>query len=152
MMCSLRSARVVPVLLVTAAAILACVLGGCASPPGVEVTNSSGRTLKVEYLGVRSDGTTELFSSGAFADGSTVTYKVEQSGTYGARVRFSLPEAPEDESSLVQLKLSDSKTRYYDLVYLSGRLLAREMQKGRLASGAEKTGDQRSRSTRDRRD
>lgn len=132
-------------------AIPAFVLGGCASPPGIEVTNSSGRTLKVEYLGVRGDGTTELFSSGSFANGSTATYKVEQEGTHGARVRFSLPDAPEDDASLVQLKLSDDKTRYYDIVYISGRLLAREMKKDRLMGGVEKTGDTRSRSTRDRR-
>lgn len=126
-------------------------LGGCANPPGIEISNSSGRALKVEYLGVRGDGSTELYSSGTVADGSLVTYKVEQQGTHGARIRFSLPEAPEDESSIVQLKLPDQKTRYYDLVYISGRLVAREQSKSLLDRGVEKRGDTSSRSTRDRR-
>ena len=115
--------------------LVAGVLGGCSTPPGVEVTNKTGQTLRVEYLGVKADGSTQVYSTGVFANNSNLHYKVEQEGTFGNQVRFSIPDAPLDDGSSVLLKLSEKSTRYYDLEYLSGRLYARELRKSRIDSG-----------------
>jgi hypothetical protein len=118
------------------------VLTGCASPAGVEVKNMTGQTLRVEYLTVNGDGSTKVYSTGVVASESLVTYKVDQAGGNGVRIRFSLPEAPQDESTALLLKLPDSQTRYYDLRYASGRLVAREQKKWRSesATASDKSG------------
>lgn len=126
--------------LAIAGLVVGVTLGGCVSPRGVEVANNTGRTVKVEYMTVKGDGTTTVYSEGIVSAGSNVTYKVEEEGTNGVRVRFSLPEAPEDSGSQVIMKMPDKQTRYFNLEYISGRLIAREQKKWRSDNQTEKSG------------
>lgn len=115
-------------------ACLAAMLGwlaGCASPAGVEVVNQTGQVINVEYLSVAGDGSTHAYSTGVVSKNGAVFYKVDASQGNGAKIRFSLPEAPMDEASAVTLKLPDERTRYFDLEYRSGKLIARERFLGR---------------------
>lgn len=114
---------------VSLAALVLCLgVGGCAMPPGVDVTNKTGEVLNVEYMVVKGDGSTTTYSKGVVSKGSNVTYKVDVSGSDGVRVRFSLPDAPVDDATSVLLKVPNNQTRYYDLEYISGRLVAREFK------------------------
>ena len=114
-------------------------LGGCVAPRGVDVNNNTGRTIKVEYMTVKADGSTQIYSEGMVSAASNVTYKVEEEGSNGVRIKFSLPEAPEDPGSQVILKMPENQTRYYNLEYISGRLVAREQKKWRNENQSEKS-------------
>lgn len=105
-------------------------LGGCETPAGIEARNNTGRTLKVEYISVSNVGDTRVHGEGVVAKDSTITYKIDQRDNPGNRVRFSVPELPMDEMTMVEVALPEKTTRVFDLRYSGGRLTAREEKKG----------------------
>ncbi|MBX3385752.1 MAG: hypothetical protein KF768_04195 [Phycisphaeraceae bacterium] len=117
---------------VTALLIASALFGGCTTPPGVDVMNNTGRTLNVEYMVVTADGSSQTYSRGVVSRNANVTFKVDQTDTNGARIRFSLPEAPDEPGNYVQLNLPEGQTKYYDLEYAGGRIVARERKKGQI--------------------
>ncbi len=126
---SLFARLTIPFLL--AAPLLA--LGGCESY-GLDVRNDTNQILKVEFLDVSSTGSTTVMGTSVLPKHAEFTHKLDDS-VYGngRRVRFILPDAsPEDEDlAAVDLKLPDTRTRYYNLEVVNGRLVARELVRGR---------------------
>lgn len=107
-------------------------LSGCAHPPGVDVMNKTGQTLNVEYMSVTSDGSAQTYSRGVVSNESNVLYRVDQTDNDGVRIRFSLPNAPEADGTFIVLNPPKNQTKYYDLEYTAGRLVARERKKGQI--------------------
>jgi hypothetical protein len=125
---------------IAAFGMIAAAMSGCmnSNTYGVDIQNKTGQNLRVEYLQVGSDGTTKVYSTGHLAPkgGFTNREPAPEQG-FGKRVRFSLPDRPpEDAGAHVELKLSEEKARYYDLVVTNGRLMAKEYVKGRTPTAS----------------
>lgn len=119
-------------LLAVAIALAAATLTGCVTPPGVDVINNTGRTINVEYMVVAADGSLQTYSKGVVSRNANVTFKVDQTDSNGARIRFALPDVPQEDGNFVQLNVPEGQTKYYDLEYAGGRLVARERKKGQI--------------------
>jgi hypothetical protein len=108
-------------------------LGGCQSY-GLDVRNDTGQILKVELMDISPTGSASVMGSSVLPKYAAFTHKLDDS-TYGngRRVRFLLPETSPDEADLgqVELKVPEARTRYYNLEVVNGRLVARELVRGR---------------------
>lgn len=121
-------------------AALGLPLSGCSieNHYGVDIQNHTGQILMVEFLDVKSDGTTSVYSTAKLAPKGSFTNRVtyEEQG-FGKRLRFSLPERPaEDLGSRLELKLPEDSSRFYDLKLKNGRLMAEEFAKGRTPTAS----------------
>ncbi|GEM_PF-3523812 len=120
-----------------------CAATGCSTTYGVDIQNRTGQNLMVEFMDVASDGSTTTYSTARLGPKGSFTNQVTHTEQgFGKRVRFSLPDRPpQDSAARVDLKLSDDRSRYYDLELNNGRLVAKELAKGRNPTDrADRTG------------
>lgn len=122
------------------ATVLMCLpLTACVAT-GVQMVNKTGRTLTVEYLNLKKDGTLAApYSTAVLVDGGQLKHHPPIGDGYvGERVRLVVREAPDVPGHSILLHVPEKKTRDFDVEYTAGRLFIREYKKGRDAS---KTGE-----------
>lgn len=112
-------------------ALLCLPLAACVSH-GVEMVNKTGRTLNVEYLHLKKDGTLAPYSKAILVpNGQLKHHPPIGDGYVGERVRLLVSDAPDEQGHSILLHIPDNRTRDFDIEYAAGRLFIREFKKGR---------------------
>ena len=107
-------------------------LAACISH-GVEMVNKTGKTLTVEYVHLKNDGSlTAPYSTAILVPGGQLKHHPPaEAGFAGERIRLVVAEAPDVQGHSILLHMPDTKTRDFDVEYNAGRLYIREYKKGR---------------------
>lgn len=122
------------------ACVVLCLPLAACTASGVKMMNKTGKTLNVEYLHLKKDGTLSAPYSTAVLvpEGQLKHFPPIGDGYVGERVRLLVADAPDVQGHSILLHIPDGKSRDFDVEYTAGRLFIREFKKGRDWS---KTGD-----------